>query len=80
MYSSMLDPYEPPRPRPVYDSPQAVSRPRSLLYRLAVRLTKARARGTAVDAGCPAGRTARTCPAGETGALVTLMSPGRARD
>jgi hypothetical protein len=31
MYSSMLDSYEPPRTRPVYDNPQVVERPRSLL-------------------------------------------------
>jgi hypothetical protein len=80
MYSSMLDPYEPPRTRPVYDNPLVVSRPRSLLSRLVVRLTRARALRTVADAGRPAGRTASTCSTGEASALVTLMSSGRARD
>ena len=34
VYSSLLDPYEPPRPRRVYDNPQVVKRRRSLLSNL----------------------------------------------
>ena len=47
MYSSMLDPYEPPRPRRIYDTPQAVSRPRSLLARLFPGLKRAGVLGPA---------------------------------
>jgi hypothetical protein len=36
MYSSLLDPYEPPRPRPVYDNPQVVKRRRSFLAHLLI--------------------------------------------
>jgi hypothetical protein len=34
VYSSLLDPYEPPRPRAVYDNSQVVKRRRSLLSNL----------------------------------------------
>ena len=47
MYSSMLDPYEPPRPRRIYDAPQAVSRPHWLLARLFPGLKRAGVSGPA---------------------------------
>jgi hypothetical protein len=42
MYSSMLDPYEPPRPRPIYDNPPVVHRRRSLLSHLFAVLRRGR--------------------------------------
>jgi hypothetical protein len=79
MYSSMLDPYEPPRTRPVYDNPQVVRRRRSLLSRLVVRLTRARVPRTFANAGRPTGPTRPTCTC-EAGAVVALISPARAAD
>jgi hypothetical protein len=79
MYSSMLDPYEPPRTRPVYDNPQVVKRPRSLLSRLVVRWTTARAPRPVADAGRPTGQTGLTCIC-QAGALVAVVSPARATD
>jgi hypothetical protein len=79
MYSSMLDPYEPPRTRPIYDNPQVVTRPSSLLSRLVVWWTRARARRTVADAGRPTGQDGPTCIC-QAGALAAVVSPARATD
>lgn len=68
IYSSILDPYEPPRPRRIYDNPQVVQR-RSLLSRLFAGFRRVAVTPLTVSKAGPSG-------VGETGRAFTVQRGG----
>ena len=83
IYSSILDPYEPPRPARIYDNPQVVQR-RSLLSQLFAGFRRAAVTPLTVStAGRPgAGETRRACTVergGGTGEKADALRAARRR-